>query len=53
MATTNGAQQTGQVVATWLPTDLAERLHAQAKAEERSVSQVVKRALRTQLNEAR
>jgi hypothetical protein len=40
----------GQTVATWIPAEIADRLRAHALIEERSVSQIVRRAVIAHLN---
>ena len=50
--TNQGGERQGRVMATYLPTDLAARVEAQAEREERSSSQVIKRILRDALNES-
>jgi hypothetical protein len=42
-----GDEQAGRVMATYLPADLAAALRARAQSEERSVSQVIRRTLRS------
>jgi len=49
VATDNGKDQGSRVVSTYLPANLADALAAKARAEDRTVSQVVRRTLRTAL----
>lgn len=49
MATTNGKEQGSRTVSTYLPANLVDALAAKARAEDRTLSQVIRRTLRTAL----
>ena len=49
VATTNGKEQGSRTVSTYLPANLVDALAAKARAEDRTLSQVIRRTLRTAL----
>jgi Ribbon-helix-helix protein, copG family len=44
-------KQASHLLTAYLPADLAEAIEARARAEERSISQVIKRALRVAISD--
>ena len=52
MATDNGKDRGSRVVSTYLPANLADALAAKARAEDRTISQVIpRRTLRTAMSD--